>query len=198
MLKLLRKFIRPKSNTAIHPKYKKLVEKIATVDGKGLYMFKSLLDMPHSRYNHCSRFSTEFNMKLDSDILRESITQLRELLIEPTKKALTKASEILMLLDEHTKMLISIESSYRLASCVYFWEDEDLNDYDFLIGDHKIELFKKYNFGDFFLSEPMNRFLPAMNLSVNDLHIYSRYEKELGKLLSSTLKSKKESVHKTT
>lgn len=196
MLKILKKFIGPKINTAIHPKYKKLVEKIAEIDGRGLYMFKSLLDMPHIRYNHCSRFSTEFNMKLDSEILRESISQLRELLIEPTKKSLTKASEILILLDEHTKMLISIDSSYRLASCVYFWEDEDLNDYDFLIGDEKIELFKKYKFDDFFLSEPMNRFLPQMNLSVNDLHIYSRYEKELQKLLSSTLKDKIEKATK--
>lgn len=191
MNKLLKLFKSPRPNTAIHPVYKKLIEKIATINGRNLFAFKSLLDMPHNRYNKCTRFATEFNMRLDSEILRNSIDSA---LNAANEGNFTKVIGILTLLDEHTNMLISVEASYRLASCAYFWEDEDLTDYDFEIGDDKIKEFKKVKLDDFFLSEPMNKFLPQMNLSVTDLVRSSQYEKELKELHLRTLNATKEGL----
>ena len=193
--RLIGLFIRPKNNTAIHKEYKRLIERVAVVDGRDLYMFTNLLDMPHNRYNKCTRFSTEFNMRLDADTLRVSIDKC---LTSANKGNFTNVISILTLLQEHTKMLVSVEASYRLASCVYFWEDEDLTDYDYEIGDDKIRKFKKIKFADFFLKEPMNRFLPQMNISAEDLNYYSEYEKELKKLTLQQLSEKKEPRSKTT
>jgi len=175
--------------TAIHPKYKKLIEKIADIDGKSLYQFKNLLDMPHARFNHVSRFSTEFNMRLDAITLRESINEC-EGALNGSSPNLTKAIQILMILKEQINSIISIDGSYRLASCVYFWKDEDLNDYDFEVGDEKIKLFKKMSFDDFFLSQPMNSFLPQMTLLTEDLRISLESERQRKKLLSLILKNK--------
>ncbi|MCH7826427.1 MAG: hypothetical protein IIC75_00400 [Bacteroidetes bacterium] len=141
--------------------------------------------MPHDRYNKATRFVTEFDMRIDADILKKSI---QDCLKYSNEGNFTKVIGILNLLEEHTNMLISIEASYRLASCIYFWKDENLNDYDFEIGDEKITLFKEMGFDSFFLSKPMNNFIPAMNLSDQDLRGFSQYEKELKKLLNKQLK----------
>jgi hypothetical protein len=189
-----RLFKKPLPNTAIHPKYKTLIEKVAKIKGRQLYQFKNLLDMPSNRYSQCSRFTTEFTMRLDADILKTSIKDCLEYANEGN---FTKVIGILTLLQEHTNMLLSLSASYRLASCVYFWDDENLDNYDFEIGDEKIRLFKEIGFESFFLTKPMNNFVPQMNISAQDLEAYSQYEKELKKLLGNQLKpqtAKKEKV----
>jgi len=193
--RLIGLFIRPKNNTAIHKEYKRLIERVAVVDGRDLYAFVELGDMPHNRYNKCTRFRSEFNMRLDRDFLDFYIENQEKAIDSGKMRNVTNAlSELKMRKD----MLYSAAASYRLASCVYFWEDEDLTDYDFEVGDDKIERFKKIKFEDFFLSEPMNKFLPQMNISVEDLRVYSEFEKELKKLTSQQLSDRKESLNKTT
>ncbi len=189
--------------TSLHPKYKKLIEKVAEIKGRQLYKFNSLLDMPHNRYNKCTRFSTEFTMRIDSNILKKS---LDECIKFANQGNFAKVIGIITLLIEHNNMLISIDASYRLASSIYFWKDEDLDDYDFEVGDEKIKMFKEIGFESFFLSKPMNNFIPQMSLSVDDLLHFSQYENELKRLLSlqlknplsSHLKSKNEKQDKTT
>ena len=172
------------TKTAIHPEYKTLIQKVKKIKGRQLYQFKNMLDMPHNRYNKCTRFSTEFNMRLDAEILAKSLSDCLKFANEGN---FAKVIGIITLLQEHTKMLISIEASYRLASCVYFWEDENLDDYDFEIGDEKIKLFKEMKLESFFLTKPMNNFLAQIDISAQDLNLFSQYEKELKSLLSKQL-----------
>ena len=85
-----------------------------------------------------------------------------------------------------------------MASCVYFWKDEDLDDYDFEIGDEKIKLFKEIGFDSFFLTKPMNNFLPQMDLSIDVLTACSQYERSLKKLHLSQLRDQSAKDTKTT
>lgn len=182
--------------TAIHPDYKTLIEKVKVIKGRQLYKFKSLLDMPHNRYNKATRAVTEFDMRLDA----QTSIEIDKKIIDIIDSDKIKISEIASLVKTRiamTEMLISIDASYRLASCVYFWKDEDLDDYDFEIGDEKITLFKEIGFESFFLSKPMNNFIPQMNLSAQDLSAFSQYEKELKKLLSKQLKNENGKNEKT-
>lgn len=171
-----------KRRTAIHPEYRKLIEKIATINGRDLYTFKSILDMPIKRHDKCTRFGLEFNMRIDLQTLREAhATVIEDVGMMDTnnmKSLKRKTMAILENINRLTEMAVSVDASYRLASCVYFWEDEDLTDYDFEIGDEKIQEFKKMGFDDFFLRAPMNNFLPAISLSRQDLELFSRMEKE--------------------
>lgn len=174
MFKLFKKKVG--KSTAIHPEYKKLVEKVFTIDGIDFYQFHNLLDMPHKRYNSCTRFATEFNMRIDAkeliDLLEKSMEQL-------DAGNVTRSIILQNTIAERTKMLISVECSYRLASCVYFTDEENLDEYDLDIGDKKIGLFKKEKLESFFLTEPYNRFLPDLNLSAIDLEAYDQLEKRL-------------------
>ena len=187
-------------NTSIHPQYKRLIQEVREIDGRMLYQFKDLLDMAHNRYNSCMRFTTEVNMKIDADILKaynKTIKETFEKILESSDLGKTrKLSHKGLVLEEtitmHLDMLISIESSYRLASCVYFWEDENLDEYDYEIGDEKIRLFKEVGLKSFFLSKPMNNFLPPMTISEDVLIACSQYQKQLGSLLSNQLKKETE------
>ena len=187
-IKLLEKKIKDLEgipNTSIHPKYKTQIIEVKEIKGRQLYQFKSLLDMPHDRYTTAMRFRTEFSMSLDNDYLGEFIN------IQEKGFSSGKVYECIGALEQlkvRRDMLISIDTSYRLASCVYFWEDEELSNYDFEIGDEKITLFKEIGFESFFLSKPMNNFIPAINLSEQDLKACSMLEKELQKLHSKQLK----------
>ena len=190
----------PQLNTAIHPDTKRLIEKVTTIKkgkfkGRTLYQYKSLLDMQHKRYNTCTRLSTEFSMRLDADILKKALDSMLKFANEGN---FTKVIGVLNILMAQTEMLISLDASYRLASCVYFWIDENLDDYDFEIGDEKIQLFKEMGFKSFFLSKPINNFITQMSLSVEGLKAYSQYEKELQSLLSRQLNDPKEKSMKTT
>lgn len=182
---MLNFFKKPKKGSAIHPEYKKLTEKLFSIDGHDFYQFKNLLDMPHNRYNKCTRFATEVNMRISSEDLKELIEKSLDWL---NKGNITKSIILQNQIKERTDMLISLETSYRLASCVYFFKDENLDDYDFEIGDMKIDLFKKEKLESFFLTKPMNNFLPAINLSPESLKAYSMLERELKKLASRSLK----------
>jgi hypothetical protein len=152
------------------------------LDGKDLYMFKDIGDMPHIRFTKCNRFIEEYNMRLDYETQQITTKKLIDLLIDPTKKTITSAIQILMSLDKLYDISISMDATYRLYSAAFFWEDEDLTDYDFEIGDEKIRLMKKKKLADFFLNEPINKFLPQMNISAEDIRHFSEYEKELKKL----------------
>lgn len=190
MINLFKKAVKQK--TIIHPDYKRLIEYVTTIEGRKLYKFKELADMPHGRYLYCTRFSTEMNMRLDAQTSQDIDERIMDYFLteKPTKKDKRVAMDVLSTRMQMTKMLISGEVSYRLASCVYFWKDEDLTEYDFAIGDEKIELFKKVNFDDFFLTEPMKNFFPQTHISVQDLKVFSSQEKEMKKLLTGILKGK--------
>ena len=183
-------------NTSIHPKYKRLIEEVKELDGQMLYKFTSLLDMPHNRYNKATRHITEFEMRLDAQTSIEIDNKILDVIDQPTIK-ISKITELVNTRIAMTEMLFSPDASYRLASNSYFWKDEDLDDYDFEIGDKKIALFKETKFESFFLSKPMKDFIPQIDISAQDLRAYSQIEKEYKKLLSKQLKNENGKNEKT-
>ena len=184
-------------NTSIHPKYKTLIEEVQEIEGRMLYKFKSLLDMPHNRYNKATRHITEFEMRMDAQTSMDIDKKIMDIINQPQIK-IGNITSLIQTRITMSEMLISIDASYRLASCVYFWKDENLDDYDFEIGDEKISLFKKIGLDSFFLSKPMNNFIPLTNLSAQDLRGFLQYEKELKKLLFKQLKSENVKKEKMT
>lgn len=188
-------FNKPKPHTALHPDYKKLIEPAFEIEGRQFYAFKNMLDMPHLRYMNATKFSTEFEMRITASTLSDL---LEKAIDNADKGNFTKVISILAIIKEKTDMLISLNASYRLASCVYFYIDENLDDYDYDIGDEKIKLFKEYGIEDFFFGKPMKRFIPDLDISAKDLKLYSQYERELNYLVSQRLKDENGSKKETT
>ena len=170
--------------TKIHPENKRLIQKAFTLKGVDFYEFKNILDMPKLRFQAESRFLSEFELKISYKELIEALEKSMEWL---NKGNITKSIILQNQLIELAKTKIGFESIYRLASCHYFYLDENLDYYDFDIGDEKIKLFKSEKLNSFFLTEPINQFLPGTNISPEDLETYYAYEKRLKSLHSQTL-----------
>lgn len=179
-------------NTSIHPKYKTLIQEVREIGGRMLYEFKDLLDTPHNRYNNFDRFSLEFKMRLDLETSIDLDKKIKANIEKGTQKAILDIYQIADHRIRMAEMTLGLEHSYRLVSCAWFWEDEDLDDYDFEIGDEKIRLFKKEGLESFFLSKSMRKFLPQVNISADVLKACSRYEKEYQSLLTGLLKKETE------
>jgi len=183
-------------HTSIHPVYKHLIQEVIEIDGRMLYEFKDILDMPHNRYNNFDRFSLEFKMRLDLETSIDLDKKIKENIEKGTQKAILDIYQIADHRIRMAEMTLGLEHSYRLVSCAWFWKDENLDEYDFEIGDEKIRLFKKEGLESFFLHKSMKKFLPQINISVDVLKACSRYEKQYQSLLTDLLKKETETKDK--
>jgi hypothetical protein len=160
---------RVRKNTVFHPDYRLKTEFAFNLHGVEYFWFNNLLDMPVKRYQKCSQFISETSLRLS----REDIEQYTDVITKALNEGnITRASMMLGELKYQNEMFIEADTFFRLYSCVFFTKDEDLTDYDFEIGDKKIEEFKKGKVEDFFLSEPCKKFLPQLDISTEDLNMF--------------------------
>ena len=176
MKKLLKRFIlflqgligeKPKER--LHPKEKKTIVPAFKVEGEQYYEFANLSDCPAGRYFRIQQFLVEVSLRVDRET---QISLLNQALKHLDDLSVTKATAIIMDLKNRTEFLVETETAYRLASAAFFTLDEDLRSYDFDYNQHKIEKFKRQNIGSFFLTRPMRKLLPQINISEDDLAIY--------------------------
>lgn len=164
----------------------KLIEFAFRKGGKNFYQFKDLLDMPYKRYQACRMFASEVNLRIDNKTLRESMQQAIDLIVN--EKNATKAVKILMTIQEKAEIPLTFEPSYRLCSAVYFYYGENVDDYDYAVGDEKIDIFKKEGLDSFFFSEPTRNYITGIDLLNTDLASCLKLEKDIEKKLLSVLK----------
>lgn len=160
---------RIQKNTRFHPDYKLKTEFAFKLGETEYFWFNSLLDMPTKRYQKVSQFITETDLRLSRKDISDYVETIGKALNEGN---VTRAVMFLGEMRYQNEMFIETDTFYRLYSCVFFTADEDLSDYDFEIGDKKIEEFKKHNIEDFFLLEPCKKFLPQVPISEEDLNLF--------------------------
>lgn len=175
-----------KSNyTCLHPDLKTLTEFAFEIDGKEFFTFKNLLDMPAPRYQRIQEFIREAEMRITSKELNEFITIIKEAL---NKGKITDAIIFLNAMENLTNVYIETDTFYRLFTCLFFDLDEDVTDYDFDYNESKIELFKAQPATSFFFSKPMSKYLPAANISEQDLDTFLK-QTEVNKIYMQSLKN---------
>jgi hypothetical protein len=92
---------------------------------------------------------------------------------------LIKAKQLNQHVKERLDMLFTQDTVYKLASVVFFTEDEDANDYDFKYNiEQKIPVFKRAG-GAFFLNTPLQDLMPFGSLSESDLRDYMMVEMKI-------------------
>lgn len=160
---------RIQKNTKFHPDYRLKTEFAFKLGDTEYFWFNSLLDMPTKRYQKVSQFITETDLRLSRTDVKDYIEVIEKALNEGN---VTRAIMMLGEMKYQNDMFIETDTFYRLYSCVFFTADEDLTDYDFEIGDKKIEEFKKHKIEDFFLTEPCKKFLPQVTISAEDLNLF--------------------------
>jgi hypothetical protein len=165
----LNKWLNKDGKEKVHPKVEKSISPAFKVDGEQYYEFDNLSDCPAGRYFRIQQFMVELNLRIDKDSLVELLDKALEFM---DKNQATKTAAILLDIKNRTEFLIETNTAYRLASAVFFTLDEDLTTYDFDYNQKKIEKFKKQDISTFFLSRPMKKLIPQINISGADLAIY--------------------------
>lgn len=150
----------------IHPDYKKSIEYVFTIDGEDYYSFTTIADCPAERYYKASEFMHEMDMRMNRDMLAAYLDKMSEMINDGN---FGKVAAIVEEMKIRSTLLVETETMYKLASVQFFTLDEDLTSYDYDYNDRKIAKFKSEKISDFFLKEPVKRFLPLPSISAEDL-----------------------------
>lgn len=150
------------------------------INGVNYYRFKKETSMPWGRYMFLQTFLSEQNLRMDIPLLKKYMENLTKILngnkgvIE-----LGKAFQIIGQVQSRCELAFEVDTTYRLASILYFDDTEDLYTYDKVYNDKKIKAWKEAKSVDFFYMMPMKGFLNLSDSSVTDLQIFMEVQKEI-------------------
>ena len=159
---------------SLHPDHNVTVQFAFELKGVKYYEFKNLLDAPTLRYKKVMEFIREAELSITSNELVELIKMSMDYLDKGNaSKSIVIQNTILNLASQ----FMEADTFYRLFSCVFFTLEEDVTDYDYDYNEQKIVDFKSEKIPDFFLKEPIKRYLPQPNISEQDLNTFLRITK---------------------
>jgi hypothetical protein len=139
------------------------------IDGVTYYQFEEISNLPILRYFAALRVYEELDMKLTHEMLQIAIDEVLNLI---NKNKITEAVKILYNIKDRSTMLVEPETLYRLASVVFFTEDEDPNYYDYSIRDKKIKLWREKGLDVFFCKMLMSDLITYTTTSQVDIEDY--------------------------
>lgn len=138
-----------------HPSLAGMTEFSFEAEGVKYYSFKQDTEGRYGRYVVLQAFLQEYYLRVDLNTLRGDIKKLQGWL-NPTVKdgkgqlELGKSLELLSIMEQRAQIAFEPDTVYRLASCLYFDDQEILSGYDRKYNELKIESWKKSGTTDFF------------------------------------------------
>jgi hypothetical protein len=178
----LNKFFKKKTGiTNIHHQdFEDKTEWAFKLNGTQFHRFKKETSMPFGRYMYLQTFLYEQNLRIDVKMLNAYMEKLTKVLngnkgvIE-----LGKAFQVIGQIQSRCELAFEVDTTYRLASVLYFDDTEDLYSYDKAYNDQKIAAWKEAKAVDFFYMMPMSEFLNLNDLSPADLVSYMDVQKTI-------------------
>lgn len=135
------------------------VEYAFSCEGERYYCFTTGYSAYYERYMACLDKINELQQNVDKELLVEHCARMREFL---NKGELTHAAAMNEYLAQRLDYMGNVELLYKLASAWYFTDKENLYTYDPVIGDQKIEIWKRHKEAlAFFLKNQLEKFMPS-------------------------------------
>lgn len=176
-----RRSVKPPSDPKVHnlynPAYLDKIEFNFEANGIKYYSFKTDTDMRYGRYVILQTFLQEYLLRTDLDTLKSNIKSLKKFL-NPTVKdgkgqlELGRALELLEIMEQQANIAFEPETVYRLASCIYFDDNEIISSYDKEHNETKIARWKEANTVDFFFDKLFQELTNLRVTSKDDLLNY--------------------------
>lgn len=164
-----------------HTKDKYKIVKAFDFDGKQYFQFEDVFNVAVGRGMVASEYYNEFSMRCSREFLQAHSTAVLNALNNKNGIQITEISRLTTQLKERLDMIFDVELLYKLASVIYFDENESPYDYDFKYNLQKIAKWKELKLSDFFLQVPMNNIIPLTGLSEEDLNIYTEVSKKINR-----------------
>lgn len=146
------------------------------------YRFKEEYRMPIGRYKYVYKRFKESDMRMSVEVIGQYLDAM-ESNLNGSKKTINISPVIVHInaMRSWLKIPFEPEAVRKLSAVTYFTEDEDLSTFDEKYGEWKIELWRKNNTHDFFLTRPIGELL---NLSDSSLTYLEEYLKEIQPILT--------------
>jgi hypothetical protein len=156
------------------------IEYAFTSGGRHFFKFSADVNIPFQRAVAARDILTENLWQISPDTLRGWNASLVAILTDPKKQPDRKLYEIGILaarLEESVNLSFSLERTLKLASVLYFDEQENPLDYQYPYNQDKIKFWMKHNDVDgFFLNLPDNYYLPSLTELQMSLATYLQAE----------------------
>lgn len=181
-----RKIKSDKVKNLYHADYVGKTEFAFEANGVKYYNFKKDTDMRYGRYIVLQTFLQEYYLRIDLETLKNDIQKLKSWL-NPTvsngkgQLELGKSLELLSIMEQRANIAFEPDTVYRLASCLYFDDQEILTDYDREYNDKKIAAWKEAKTTDFFFDKLFQGVTQLMVTSKDALISYLEKAPELTK-----------------
>lgn len=137
------------------------------------YEFSDTNMAPSSRMFSALDFYNEFNMRCTREFLVATMKAIRTNLNGKNGMVdFVEVAKLVLQVEERLEFIHEPETAYKYASVVFIDETEDPYNYDFKYNQDKIARWKKETPESFFLSMPVKKLFPLLNLSKEDLATY--------------------------
>lgn len=142
-------------------------------DGKQYYMFEDINSMMTGRAFTCIDYYQELSSRVTREYL-EKHCEAMDKILSGTEINIMDIAKLESQLKERLTMIVDPDIVYKIASVVYFTEDESPWSYDFKLNQKKISHWKSLNLDDFFFMIRLKDLIPLGDLSNQDFETYTK------------------------
>jgi hypothetical protein len=168
-----------------HPDFCESVEPAFTVNGVTYYRFIKETSIPWGRYMFMQTFLIEQELRMNLNQLNGYVQKLKYAIQgKPGTLDVITMVRVIGQMESRVELAFEVDTTYRLASVMYFDDTEDLYTYDKTHNDVKIALWKEAKAVDFFYTRPMSELLGLINSSPEDLQTFIEQQTALLKELT--------------
>lgn len=151
-----------------NPKY--VIEKAFTLGGKQYYQLNDFVNIPCERALVAIQYYNELDMKVDKAFLNAHIVAVTDAL---NRGKLNEVVQLTNDLKNRSEKITDYDTVLRLASVLYFDENESHLTYDESYNEKKIAEWKKLKVDTFFLAVPLQHLVPCVDLSKIDSQTFT-------------------------
>ena len=152
----------------LHPQNSKAIEKVFNAEGQDFYKFKDFADLPQERQTMAMQFLAATGQVMDNELLLNCLDNLAHLFNEKKKHTEARISsefyKQIGIMRDMANTQNFIEAYYQVASACTFTLDENIYEYDPLVAQGNIMVFKRLKHS-FFL-ETLSQKFPAMAMQL--------------------------------
>lgn len=141
--------------------------------GKDYYEFKDSFNIPYQRALIAVNYQEEYNMRMTREMLKEFIGAIEETL-NANPIQITKIMELIQCMKDRLDWSFDTELIFKLASVLYFTDNENPAFYDVIYNSQKIKEWKQSNYLEFFFLLQSQSFLSSLQLLPIHILTYSK------------------------
>lgn len=167
-----------------HPDLADKVEVAFSTRNATYYRFKQDVEMPTGRFKWVNAFLYEVDLRMTVETAKGFLKELDDNLTGKRGNIdLIKCGMIVKKMISRLNMRFDVETVERLASVVYFTDEEILDTYSRRTGEEKIRDWQREGCIDFFWMRPVGELLKLQDTSMDSLQEYIKWQRETAALL---------------